>query len=182
MTFSTTGSNSAPPSSACTKYTPSLRLSNRNSPCLSLCKVESTVNEFFSVILRMRLAANPDGRVTRPSMTALLVSADLYFVSISMSCANAVVDSAKAKANIKQASVTFFFIKLKQSGARSVTRSSRQKSLLLGAIYLEVEFQREFDYSATMLVDDLAKVVQGFLCVRIASRRITDSAINGSAS
>ena len=33
-----------------------------------------------------------------------------------------------------------------------------------------------------MLVDDLAKVVQGFLCVRIASRRITDSAINGSAS
>ena len=32
-----------------------------------------------------------------------------------------------------------------------------------------------------MLVDDLAEIVQGFLCVRIASRRITDSAINGSA-
>src|SRR5207249_11968712 len=94
---------------------------------LSLCKVESTVNEFFSVILRMRLAANPDGRVTRPSMTALLVSADLYFVSISMSCANAVVASAKAKANIKQAQVTFFFIKLRKNGARSVTRSSRQR-------------------------------------------------------
>ena len=33
-----------------------------------------------------------------------------------------------------------------------------------------------------MLVDDLAKVVQGFLRIMIATRRIANRAVNGSAS
>src|SRR5580765_7408835 len=58
------------------------------------------------VILTLRLAGEPEGRITRPSMTALFVSEVLYLVSTSMSCARAGAARTEQKPSTMKARCT----------------------------------------------------------------------------